>query len=137
MTHEEAINIVKTQYPHDSVMKEALGILIPELRESEDERIRKGLINFLRSPFIKENLTDEKVAPWLDWLEKQKEQVTDESDKIAAAYQLGRSDERKQKNWKPREEQMEALNALNCHGDLSYIGQQSQLISLYNDLKKL
>lgn len=40
-------------------------------------------------------------------------------------------------SWKPREEQMEALNALNCHGDLSYIGQQNQLISLYNDLKKL
>lgn len=39
--------------------------------------------------------------------------------------------------WKPSEEQMAALNALNCHGDLSYIGQQNQLISLYNDLKKL
>lgn len=40
-------------------------------------------------------------------------------------------------SWKPSEEQMKALNALNCHGDLSYIGQQNQLISLYNDLKKL
>lgn len=46
----------------------------PELRESEDERIRKGLINFLRSPFIKETLIDEKVAPWITYLEKQKEQ---------------------------------------------------------------
>ena len=44
---------------------------------------------------------------------------------------------RPQPHWKPSEEQMMALNALNCHGDLSYIGQQSQLISLYNDLKKL
>lgn len=40
-------------------------------------------------------------------------------------------------SWKPSEEQMKALNALNCHGDLSYVGQQNQLISLYNDLKKL
>lgn len=40
-------------------------------------------------------------------------------------------------SWKPNKEQMEALNALNCHGDLSYVGQQNQLISLYNDLKKL
>ena len=40
-------------------------------------------------------------------------------------------------NWKPSEEQMKALNALNCYGDLSYVGQQNQLISLYNDLKKL
>lgn len=42
-----------------------------------------------------------------------------------------------QPSWKPSEEQMKALNALNCHGDLSYLGQQNQLISLYNDLKKL
>lgn len=41
------------------------------------------------------------------------------------------------KDWKSSEEQMKALNALNCHGDLSYVGQQNQLISLYNDLKKL
>ena len=52
----------------------AVEDIFPELRESEDERIRKEMISFLRSPFIKENLTDEKVAPWLDWLEKQKEQ---------------------------------------------------------------
>lgn len=40
-------------------------------------------------------------------------------------------------HWKPSNEQMEALNALNLHGDLSYVGQQKQLISLYQDLKKL
>ena len=39
----------------------------------EDERIREELVNFLQSPFIKENLTDEKVAPWIAYLEKQKE----------------------------------------------------------------
>lgn len=39
--------------------------------------------------------------------------------------------------WKPSKEQMQALNALNLHGDLSYVGQQNQLISLYQDLKKL
>ena len=48
--------------------------IFPELRESEDERVRKEMISFLRSPFIKENLTNEKVAPWLSYLEKQKEQ---------------------------------------------------------------
>lgn len=39
--------------------------------------------------------------------------------------------------WCPSEEQMKALNALNLYGDLSYAGQQNQLISLYQDLKKL
>jgi len=40
-------------------------------------------------------------------------------------------------SWKPSEEQMKALNALNLYGNLSYVGQQNQLISLYQDLKKL
>lgn len=39
--------------------------------------------------------------------------------------------------WKPSEEQMKALNAVNCDGGISYVGQQNDLISLYNDLKKL
>ena len=44
---------------------------------------------------------------------------------------------RPQPHWKPTEEQMKALNAINCYGELSYVGQQSQLIYLYNNLKKL
>ena len=48
--------------------------IFPELRKSDDERIRKSLISFLKSPFVNENITDEKVAPWLAWLEKQGEQ---------------------------------------------------------------
>ena len=39
--------------------------------------------------------------------------------------------------WKPTEEQMEALNAMNCYGELSYQGQQQLLIDLYQQLKKL
>ena len=62
--------------------------------ESEDERIRNELINFLRSPFIKENLTDEKAAPWLDWLEKQKEQKHPNGcftcDEYKKGYEAGR-----------------------------------------------
>ncbi len=53
------------------------------------------------------------------------------------AYLDGYEEGLSKSHWKPSEEQMEALNALNCHGDLSYVGQQNQLISLYNDLKKL
>ena len=42
-----------------------------------------------------------------------------------------------EESWNPSEEQMKALNALNCYGGLSYVGQQEHLISLYNDLKSL
>lgn len=51
----------------------AVEEIFPELADSEDERIRKEIINFLRSPFVTENITDEKIAPWIAYLEKQKE----------------------------------------------------------------
>lgn len=54
------------------IIDKVLKSIFPQLRESEDERIRKELVNFLQSPFINENLTDEKVAPWIAYLEKQK-----------------------------------------------------------------
>ena len=42
-----------------------------------------------------------------------------------------------QTHWKPSEEQMEALNALNNTAEISYPEQADLLIDLYNDLKKL
>lgn len=47
--------------------------IFPELVESEDEKIRKQIIAFLRSPFINENIADWKVAPWIAYLEKVKD----------------------------------------------------------------
>ena len=73
--YNEALKWMRELYPGlHGATKEDAEHYFPELLESEDERIRKELVNFLRSPFIKENLTDEKVAPWLAYLEKQKEQ---------------------------------------------------------------
>lgn len=72
--------------------------IFPELAESEDERIRKHLVEIVEIYWGKTNDPDK--AKDLAWLEKQKES-TDESDKIAAAYQLGLADGRKQKEQKP------------------------------------
>jgi len=44
---------------------------------------------------------------------------------------------RPQSQWKPTDNQMKALNAINVTGGLSYVGQAQELIALYNDLKKL
>jgi len=83
MTREEAIKIVRNIYQTDTE-KEALATLIPELHESEDERIRKKIL-----AEYKERLTIESVAyknpecnketvDYLEkaiaYLEKQKEQ---------------------------------------------------------------
>ena len=75
MTREEAIKVVRNIYQTDAE-KEALETLIPELKESEDERIRKGLIEALKTSktvgelkfILPEPTREECIA----WLEKQK-----------------------------------------------------------------
>lgn len=66
---KEYLNSPRTCFDIDQLYN-----IFPILREDDnDENVRKALISFLKSPFVNENITDEKVAPWLDWLEKQGE----------------------------------------------------------------
>ena len=102
MTREKAINIVRNINQTDTE-KEALATLIPELHESEDERIRKKIL-----AEYKERLTIESVAyknpecnketvDYLEkaiaYLEKQKEHTLStketELNSIAFLEQLG------------------------------------------------
>lgn len=78
MDKEEAIKIVKKHYPaNKQMLNEALEFLIPELKESEDENIRKDLITFLdeiwhlgkNANFDKWDKSD--CSNWIAWLEKQ------------------------------------------------------------------
>ena len=82
MTREEAIKNIKLFFTGINIAlsnktKEALVVLIPELRESEDERIRKGLIETLKTTktvgelkfILPEPTREECIA----YLEKQKE----------------------------------------------------------------
>ena len=93
MTRKEAINTVRNIYQTDKE-KEALEILIPELKESEDERIRKNLIELLldtpAQDIISHNLELSKV---LAYLEKQKEQKPecDNETEVQKAYREGKS----------------------------------------------
>ena len=110
--YDEALERAKKLTSDLTTLQAIREFIFPELKESKDERIRKELVYFIQGD--KEYMEKDggtyltrKNSPRLDffyealeWLEKQKEQVTDESDKIAAAYQLARSDERKQKEQK-------------------------------------
>jgi hypothetical protein len=78
MTREEAIKAIKAWDFLDNDEKEAIETIIPELKESEDERIEKEIIAFL-----KENLETGRadktwslsgLKRWIAWLEKQSEQ---------------------------------------------------------------
>lgn len=74
MDREEAIKIVRNIYQTDAE-KEALGTLIPELKESEDERIRKAIFKALSKKDARDVLLAEgvQVSEALAYLEKQKE----------------------------------------------------------------
>lgn len=75
MDKNEAIKIIRSNFPTGRKMLcEALEILIPELKESEDERIRKGIIEYLeQSQFGEEHylIDDDIVRDYISWLEKQ------------------------------------------------------------------
>lgn len=75
MNREEAIDIIRKNIPHLGIgaaeMTEALNELIPELRESDDERIRKHLIAIVELYWGKTNDPDK--AKELAYLEKQKD----------------------------------------------------------------
>lgn len=77
MTREEAIEVLKKKVEYlesDKRFKAAVETLIPELKESEDEKIRKWLIDYFKAvgkSWIHRDISPEQI---IDWLEKQKEQ---------------------------------------------------------------
>ena len=71
MTREEAIQALKEKvnyYESDKRLKAAIETIFPELRESEDERIRKWIVDVISYHF-----DEEMKKSALAWLEKQKE----------------------------------------------------------------
>ena len=76
MDRKEAIEIVQKNYPHvgtsGSEFETALRELVPELKESEDERIRKHLIEIVETYWGKTN--DPGKAADLSYLERQKDE---------------------------------------------------------------
>lgn len=162
MTRENAIKIVRNICQTDAE-KEALATLIPELRESEDERIRKDIIAFLQSMNSHCNPTQDWDLRnrWLPYLEKQKEQKpaewSERDEKILASVMSHIADSqcfdhfhdiskediytwlkslRPRPHWKPSEEQMDALDEYIWAKEPNK-NKAKYVISLYEDLKKL
>ena len=79
MTREEAIKTIRLTCPKISDsecdFETAMRFLIPELAESEDERIRKWLIHEIEAIYVTDGIVkNENADKALAWLEKQKEQ---------------------------------------------------------------
>ena len=119
--YDEAIERAKSKIKNDKdhvLYEYDILDIFPELKESEDEKKRKEIISFLKSPFVNENITDEKVAPWIEWLEKQGDNTY---------------------SWKPTEEQYEALDYAynNCPDTEMGNYVEGVLETLIDDLYKL
>jgi hypothetical protein len=77
---------MKGEHPECFTEAQKAGeFIFPELRESEDERIRKDIIAFLKAdkPFA----DNETLGNWITWLEKQDEQKPD--DKVEPKFNVG------------------------------------------------
>lgn len=65
----------KQKLPFD--VDKTLEYLFPELKESEDEKIRKEILEHCKNqaePYIQLGCKCAKIQSWIDWLEKQGEQ---------------------------------------------------------------
>lgn len=134
MTREEALKIVRENYPHFGTtepwldLEKALATLIPELAESEDERIRKAIESIIRvygktqGEWIAGYDMDTLVVHLRDafaCLEKQKDldkmivvspEVWDNA--ISEAYENGKKEGEKQKEQKPLTAEETELNSI-------------------------
>ena len=78
--YDEALAWMRELYPRlHGATKEDAEHYFPELRESEDERIRKELINFIL--YKAKGVSEEQEHSWVVYLEKQKEQKPTNSEK--------------------------------------------------------
>ena len=95
--YKEALELARSYY--DENTNQFLDTIFPELRESEDERIRKWLVDYFGSiketVWIHRDITCEQI---LEWLEKQKEpENTSASTRIPSCWEV------EQKEQKPAE----------------------------------
>lgn len=112
MTREEAIKEIKMWGIEAPRQRAVLETLIPELAESEDERIRKGLIELIENwNYPQELFTTKRNI--IAWLEKQKEQKPDDDPlddpKFLKGFDTGREvqrifDEQKPAEWSEGDE---------------------------------
>lgn len=92
----------------------ALEALIPELKESDDERIRREIIYYLCEREIIERPTETSIKKnWIAWLKKQ-----------------GKT------SWKPSKEEMEVLYGLSYITNEFDEQKEDVIIRLYQDLKR-
>ena len=74
--YKNALTIAQSRFKieKDESVLTCLGMMFPELRESEDERIYNEIMEFFKMN-EKRCIVDNSYTRWIAWLEKQKEQI--------------------------------------------------------------
>ena len=108
--YNEALERAKKLHGTVAAGRDFLAEIFPELRESDDERIRKGIIRFLNSEQAEGIFTYEARQSWLAWLEKMSEENIK---KIRSEeYTKGYTDAIKaNKKWQKEQKPAECLKA--------------------------
>ena len=166
--YDEALELARKIHSGEGVDAAAgwstLETIFPQLRESEDERIRKWLVDYFSSikatVWIHRDITCEQI---LDWLEKQKPAEWSEEDADILNCCISSIEEAKENryayketdgdtsydreinwlkslrpSWKPNEEQMNRLVSIVVALRKDYCDDMADfLASLYEQLKKL
>jgi len=103
----------------DPKIKEAFEFLMPELKESEDERIRKEMLDFFKQFYDIKNVKFVDVEPWIAWLEKQGSQQLATSAKTCKV-------EQKSAEWSDEDEKMlnDAIGAVGAADYYTYDDKQ-------------
>lgn len=73
--YDEAIINGSRLWESDMITRESYEYIFPELRETEDDRIRKEIMDFLRKGIDGSSFEDvkEKYRTWLSWIQKEGE----------------------------------------------------------------
>jgi len=141
--YNEALERAKQLHSEDcsAENKDTCEFIFPELRESEDERIRKFIKDELMCLRVgeKDSDRDKELLNAIAWLEKQKEQKPcDNCNEHEIGYRRGLKvgyqqalDEQKPAEWSEEDEKM-LLSIINAfrNGTVSTIGQEQWLKSL-------
>lgn len=108
MEKETALKILRDRHANALFSERtALETLIPELAESEDERIKKELIEFVD---INTLSVEERHYRWIDWLEKQKYAWSEEDENMREKLLFLMKEENSRESWGGCYEWLKSIN---------------------------
>lgn len=113
--YKEALENASIAYKdEDKHLKATLERIFPELKESEDERIRKELIAHFRNTRCVTEEGAEKIAQWVAWLENQgkKQYMWTDNDRVMAFTLLRDVDQMTYISDEGKNERLQWLNSL-------------------------